>query len=209
MRLHRPHPAQPRRPARGGRMGGKRRSDLGLFQLIDLQRQPDGRRGDDRHLLADIGLEALRPRIVARRRGREEGVGAQAAHDVGRLFIQGDGLIQRRAQSRRVAPLADQLALEGVHPVHQGLGAVEVGADARILARGVEVGQVPQRGVGQVGGLDGGVHGQVVGKRTGGRKRHPPSFSPCGRRKRVRPPRVSAGGGGLGGAPELRPETDE
>ncbi|MNS44803.1 hypothetical protein D3C72_772540 [compost metagenome] len=115
-------------------MGPQRGGDLGLFQLIDLQRQPDGRGGDDRHLLADIGLEALRARIVARRRGREEGVGAEAAHDVRRLFVKGDGLIQRLAQSPRVGTLGDQFALIGVHLIHQGLGAFEVGADARILA---------------------------------------------------------------------------
>ena len=120
-------------------MGGQGRGDLGLLQLVDFQRQPDGRGGDDRHLLADIGLEALRARIVAGRRGREEGVGAQGPHDVRRLLVQGDGLVQRRAQRRRVAALADQLALEGVHLIHQRLGALEVRADARILARGVEV----------------------------------------------------------------------
>ncbi|MNE08115.1 hypothetical protein D3C80_1007610 [compost metagenome] len=179
IRLHRPHPAQPRRPAGGGRMGGQRRRHSRLLQGVDLQRQPDGRRGDGRQLLAHVGLEPLRRRILAVGRGGQEGVGAQGPHHVRRLLIKPDRLVQRAAQLG--ARQGGQPPLPGVHLIHQRLGPRQIGGDARVLARGVEVGQVPQRGVGEFGRFDGRVHGLGCGEAAGAMQ---PSFfpSPDGRR---------------------------
>ena len=170
MRLHRPHPPQPGPPARRRGMGDQRRLDLGLLQLVDLQRHPDRGRGNGRQLLPDRRLKPLCGGIVAVRRGGQKGIGPERPEPVRSLFIQRHRTVQPLAQHRRLAAHRDQLTLQAVQLIDHPARVFEVGLDPGVLARGIKVGQVPDGRVQRIGGgLEGSVHTPVVGMPAPGR----------------------------------------
>ena len=154
-----PQPAHPGRPAAGQRMGGERRLDLAVLQLVQLQREEQAVGGDLRRPGPQVALELGPGRVVARRGGGQRGVSPHRPQAVGRLLVQVQALVDQCAQRRRVGAAFDEPAFERDQRVIGLFGLGQIQVDARIAATGVKVGQVPLGQVGWGGGLGMGVHG--------------------------------------------------
>jgi hypothetical protein len=152
--------AQPRRPADGRGWAFSAASSSPSSSWFSSSEKNRLSAAICRRTGPQVGLELGPGRVVAGGRGGQARIGAHAPQAVGRLLIELDPAIQQHAQALWLASGLEEQALQRGQFVVGGLGGGQVDLDLRIVATGIEVGEIPLgRGV----GLEGRVHGLGYG----------------------------------------------
>ena len=143
-------------------MGLEGHLDLVVLELVELQGEEQALGPDLRGPGAEVTLELGPGRIVLGHRTGQARIGAHGPQPVHGALIEPDPVVQQLAQVQRVTAQLHEPALQLHQLVIGGLGRRQIDLDLRVVAPGIEVGELP---LGQGVKFHGRVHGEGLARR--------------------------------------------